>query len=87
MKLNEAALANSLATISVAFYLIFYILSVVTPKLFRFLFNLQFLGADVASLYPRSQNFGFVLVTLIVIGTITWIFGYVWALLYNNWAK
>jgi hypothetical protein len=39
---------------------LFYLINLIAPGLFRFLFNAQFLGADVASLLPKEfawENF------------------------------
>ena len=60
LKLSQTALANSMAILTAAFYLLFYLINLIAPGLFRFLFNAQFLGADVASLLPKefaSGNF------------------------------
>ena len=52
--LNTTAFANSLAILSGGFYIVFYVLAVVWRDAFRFLFNAQFFGADVAALLPSS---------------------------------
>ena len=87
MKLHQLALANSIAVASVLFYLVFYVLSLVAPPVFRLVFNSQFLGADVASLYPSTPNPGTMVGSLVAIAVVGWVFGYVWAWLYNAWAK
>jgi hypothetical protein len=46
LKLSESAFANSMAILTAAFYLLFYLINLIAPGLFRFLFNAQFLGAD-----------------------------------------
>ena len=51
--LNKTAFANSLAILMVLFYLVLYLLSLVAPVAFTFLFNAQFLGANVAPLLPK----------------------------------
>jgi len=50
--LNRMALATSLAILSGFIYVLFYVLAVVWRDGFRFVFNAQFFGADVASLLP-----------------------------------
>jgi hypothetical protein len=55
--LNPAAFANSLAILTGALYILFYLISPVAPESFRHLFNVQFLGADVASLFPKEIPF------------------------------
>jgi hypothetical protein len=85
--LSEFAFANSLAILTGLLYIVFVILLLLAPNLFKFLFNTQFLGADVASLFPRrlsAGSFAGTLVTLVVSG---WIFGYAWAWLYNRLPK
>ena len=56
--LNTMAFANSLAALSGTFYIALYVLAVVWRDAFLFLFNAQFLGADVASLLPRQLTYG-----------------------------
>ena len=85
--LSEFAFANSLAILTGLLYIVFVILLLLAPNLFKFLFNTQFLGADVASLFPRrlsAGSFAGTLVTLVVSG---WIFGYAWAWQYNRLPK
>jgi hypothetical protein len=65
--LNQAALANSLAILTGAVYLLFYVISLVAPELFKHLFNAQFLGANVASLLPNKIPFGYFVRTLVEI--------------------
>lgn len=84
--LNAIAFANSLAVLSGAFYLFLYVLAVVWRDAFEFLFNAQFLGADVASLLPRQLTYGGFVGTLIVLIISAWGFAFVWAWLYNRLA-
>lgn len=84
--LSEFAFANSLAILTGLLYIVFVILLLLAPNLFKFLFNTQFLGADVASLFPRrisARSFAGTLVTLVVSA---WVFGYAWVWLYNRLA-
>ncbi len=84
--LNGLAFANSLAVLSDALYMVLYVLGVVWRDAFRFLFNAQFLGADVASLLPRELTYAGFLGTLLVLIISSWIFGFAWAWLYNRLA-
>ena len=84
--LNSMAFANSLAALSGAFYLLLYVLAVVWREAFLFLFNAQFLGADVASLLPRQLTYGGFVGTLIVLIVTAWVFGFAWVWLYNRFA-
>ncbi len=84
--LNRLAFANSLAVLSGALYMVLYVLGVVWRDAFRFLFNAQFLGADVASLIPRDLTYAGFLGTLVVLIVSAWVFGFAWAWLYNRLA-
>jgi hypothetical protein len=70
-----------------AFYLILYFLALVWREAFRFLFNAQFLGADVASLLPRDLSVGKFVSTFLAIIVFVWLFGYAWGWLYNGLAQ
>lgn len=85
--LSELALANSLAMLTGLLYIVFVILRLLAPNLFTFLFNTQFLGADVASLFPRRISAGRFAGTLVTLVVSAWIFGYAWAWLYNRLPK
>jgi hypothetical protein len=62
------------------------LLRVVAPQPFVIVFNCQFFGADVASLLPAAPATKRVLSgSIIGIGT-AWVFGLIWAFLYNRWA-
>lgn len=87
LKLSQSALANSIAILTAAFYLLFYLINLIAPGSFRFLFNAQFLGADVASLLPKEFAAETFIVALVLMVITAWIFGYVWAWLYNRLAK
>ena len=85
--LNEAAFANSLAILTGAVYLLFYLISLLAPELFKHLFNAQFLGANVASLLPKKITFGYFVRTLAILVITVWIFGYARGRLYNQLAR
>jgi len=84
--LNPMAFATSLAALSGAFYLLLYVLAVVWRGAFEFLFNAQFLGADVASLLPQQLTYGAFVGTLLVLIVTAWVFAFTWASLYNRMA-
>jgi 2TM family of unknown function (DUF5676) len=85
--LNRMALASSLAILSGLIYLLFYVLAVVWRDGFRFLFNAQFFGADIASLLPQQLSYAGFVGTLITVIVSAWVVGYVWAWLYNWLSK
>jgi len=82
--LKEPAFASSLTILTGAFYIILYLLAIISRDAFRFLFNAQFFGADVASLLPQRLTAGGFVATLVAILIFVWIFGYAWAWLYNR---
>jgi hypothetical protein len=84
--LNKLAFANSLAILSGAFYMAFYVLALIWRDAFRFLFNAQFFGADVASLLPGELTYGGFAGTFVVLIIGSWLFGFVWAWLYARLA-
>ena len=77
--LKASAFAHSLTILTGVFYLLLYLLAVLSRDAFRFLFNAQFLGADVASLLPQQLTVGGFVGTLVAILIFAWIFGYAWA--------
>jgi hypothetical protein len=85
--LNPIAFASSLAILSGALYLALYVLAVVWRDAFRFVFNAQFLGADVASLLPRDPSATGFLATLVALVVSAWILGFCWAWLYDRLAR
>ena len=84
--LTKLAFAHSLAILSGVLYMVLYLLAVIWRDAFRFLFNAQFFGADVAALLPRELSYARFLGTLIVLVISAWVFGYAWAWLYNRLA-
>jgi 2TM family of unknown function (DUF5676) len=82
--LNPIAFANSLAIVSGAVYLALYVLAVVWRDAFRFVFNAQFLGADVASLLPHKRPATGFVATLVALVVSAWLLGFCWAWLYNR---
>jgi len=85
--LNHVAFASSLAMLSGVLYIALYLLGVVWREAFRFLFNAQFFGADVASLLPRELSYAGFVGTLIALLVGAWLFGFAWAWLYNRLAR
>lgn len=85
--LNPCAFASSLALLTAAFYVLFALLALVAPRVFQILFDAQFFGANVASLFPKVQPSAASLVTLVLMIGMAWIAGYAWAWLYNRFAK
>ena len=85
--LNRLAFANSLAVLTAALYVLFAILALVAPRVFQILFDAQFFGANVASLFPKVRPSLASLVTLALMIGMSWVVGYAWAWLYNRIAK
>lgn len=85
--LNSLAFATSLAIVSGVLYLLLEALAALGPRTFRFLFNAQFFGADVASLLPRQPSHAARITTLAAIVIGVWVVAYAWAWLYNRLAS
>lgn len=84
--LKPIAFANALAILTGAFYLLIHIIRLFAPVSFRYLFNAQFMGADVASLmWPQVASGNFIITFIIAVVT-AWLFAYCWAWLYNRFA-
>lgn len=84
--LNTIAFATSLAIVSGVLYLLLESLAALGPRAFRFLFNAQFFGADVASLLPRQRSYAARVGTLVAIVISVWVVAYAWAWLYKRLA-
>lgn len=84
--LKPIPFANALALATAIFYIILYSLGNFAPDLFELIFNAQYLGADIASLY-QLPDLTSALTILVVISATGWLFGYVWATLYNKFLK
>ncbi|HEY2989334.1 MAG TPA: DUF5676 family membrane protein [Candidatus Binatia bacterium] len=83
--LKPSAFATSLAILTGAFYLLIHLIWLISPMLFRFVLNAQFVGADVASLMrPDFANF---IISFLLAVLFAWLFGYAWAWLYNRLAQ
>jgi hypothetical protein len=85
--LKPVPFATSLAIISGVLYLALYVLARIWPQGFRFFFNAQFFGADVASLLPREFSYVDFVGTLIAVVVGVWVVAYAWAALYNRLAR
>lgn len=84
--LKAQALANAFAGVSIALYILLFILKLIAPPLFQLIFNSQFLGADIASQIPK-MNFANLIGTLIAVSVFSWVFGYLVAYLYNRFSR
>src|SRR3990170_3517373 len=85
--ISPFAFATSLALLTAMLFVLFLVLDLVTPGVFRFLFNAQFFGADVASLLPQRAPLGTVVGTFMALLISAWVLGYAWAWLYNQLRK
>jgi hypothetical protein len=54
--LNRVAFANSLAVLTAALYVFFAILALISTRAFSLLFDAQFFGANVASLFQEGAT-------------------------------
>ena len=81
--LREIDFANSIGIVTVFFFLVFYLGSIIAPNLFRFLRNAQFLGADIDQFTPKRFSRNTLIGILLTLFVTSWVFGYAWAWLYN----
>ena len=82
--LNKFAFANSLALVSIAAYIFFLALKIISPAAFEFLANAQFGGANIAVLFPREMPVQTLIGTFISMMASVWIMGFIWAFTYNK---
>ena len=82
--ISPFAFAASLALLTAVLFILLLVLGLVAPGVFRFLFNAQFFGADVASLLPQRASFGAVVGTFVALLISAWVLGYAWAWFYNQ---
>jgi hypothetical protein len=81
--LHEIAFANSIAFVTALFFLVFYAGSIIAPDSFRFLRNAQFLGADIDQFTPKKFSLRALAGISLTLFVTSWVFGYLWAWLYN----
>lgn len=79
--------ANSLAVATGLFAIGIATLRFLAPRLFAFVFNSQFFGADVASLLPAQTSITSLFAAFVIVVITAWIFGFIWAMLYNRWTN
>ena len=75
--------ANSLAIAVGVFYIFLVGLSFVIPSAFDSLHDSQFLGTEISFLIPANLTFARFLINLVFVFIIVWVFGLVWAEVYN----
>jgi 2TM family of unknown function (DUF5676) len=85
--LQPAGFANALAILTGTFYLLIHLVRLFAPVSFRYLFNAQYLGADVASLMWAQVPPGNFILSFVIAVLTAWFFAYGWAWLYNRLAK
>ena len=85
--LNQVAVANARAVLTAVLYALFAIVAAVSPRLFSILFDAQFFGANVASLFPKVAPSAASVLTFLIMIAMAWVLGYLWAWLYNRFAK
>jgi hypothetical protein len=85
--LKPIPFANAIAVTTAALTVLLWALRFLLPPFFAFFFNAQFFGADVASLLPKEANLLLMLAEFIALLAGAWWIGWLWATLYNRWAK
>ncbi len=84
---DKFAFANSLGILTTLFYGTLLLLRGVAPQAFEFIFNAQFGGAKVTILFPKDLSVIAGIENLLVVAFSTWLMGFLWAWLYNKFAK
>ncbi len=84
--LKQIPFANSAALVSVLLYLALWLLDSLVPRLFTTIFNAQFLGANVASLYTKPDVQTMVII-IVIVAAFSWVWGYVFVWFYNKLSK
>jgi hypothetical protein len=85
--LNPIAFANAIAVTTAALAVFLWVLRFLLPSFFIFFFNAQFFGADVASLLPKDVNLLLMLAEFAALLAGAWGIGFLWAILYNRFAR
>jgi len=85
--LKPVAFANAVAVTTAALTVFLWALRFVLPSFFTFFFNAQFFGADVASLLPKDVSLLLMLAEFAALLAGAWGIGFVWAFLYNKFAR
>lgn len=86
MHLNKKAFANAMGAVTALVYAVFWILQMVAPATFSFIWNAQFMGADMAALVGNMSAGSFIGV-LIAMGVMGWVMGWLIAHFYNKFSK
>ncbi len=85
--LRPIAFANAIAVTTAALTMFLWALRFLLPSFFTFFFNAQFFGADVASLLPKESSPLLMLAEFVALLAGAWGIGFMWAVLYNRFAK
>lgn len=85
--MRPLAFANAITVTTAGLAAFLLALRLLAPKFFVFFFNAQFFGADVASLLPADPPLTLLAAELLALLVGAWMIGFVWASLYNRWAK
>ena len=85
--LKPVAFANAVAATTAALTVFLWALRFLLPSFFIFFFNAQFFGADVASLLPKDVSPLLMVAEFLALLAGAWGIGFLWALLYNKFAR
>lgn len=85
MKLNEKALANTLGTLGIVYYLLCYLVATFMPELYKTVAQTWFHMLDLNSFWKEAPS-GF-LVGLVSFSSASWISGWVFGKLYNKLSR
>ena len=86
MKLKHTAFANSIAVSSIVFYIVLYGTYFLFPNMYISLVRSYFLAPLIAGLLPPVDFARSIMGGVVIVGVLSWIFGYAWAFFYNSFA-
>lgn len=87
MKLNPLVLANASTAVVVAIYVICRLAVGLFPDLTLAIAQSWFHGFDLTIISGANLSAGSFILGLVSLSALTWVTGYLFAKLYNSWAK
>lgn len=88
MKLNQKAVANSLAVLGAGYYLICSLLVFLAPNFYKSIATSWMHGVDVSRVWQETPpDMSTIVLGFITFLLISWVSGYVFAYIYNYFSK
>ena len=87
MKLNEVALANALAAVSVGVSVLCNLAIILVPDIAKLVFQSWFHGVNLANVWDVYASSGSLILGAITMAVVTWVSGWAFAKVYNRFLK